>query len=234
MADILRLEGVSAGYGGTVILEDVSLSLPEGGALAVLGRNGVGKTTLMRTIIGQTRLHGGALSFLGKPVGAWPSHRRAGLGIGVVPQGRRVFASLTVAENLAVAARPGPWTMAGVLELFPHLADRRGQRANRLSGGEQQMLAIGRALVGNPRLLLLDEPMEGLAPVVVEHLFQVLRALRGDGRLSIVLVEQYARAALDYAPRCLVLERGRVAYDGESAVLLDDPDRLERLLGATR
>jgi len=234
VADILRLESVRAGYGGTVILEDISLTVPEGGALAVLGRNGVGKTTLIRTLIGQTRLHDGGLWFDGTSIAALPCHRRAALGIGMVPQGRQVFASLSVEENLLVALRAGPWTVARVLDLFPHLAERRRQRANRLSGGEQQMLAIGRALVGNPRLLLLDEPMEGLAPVVVEHLFEVLRSLRGDDRLSIILVEQYARAALAYAPRCLVLERGRIAYDGESSVLAADTDQLGLLLGASR
>jgi branched-chain amino acid transport system ATP-binding protein len=234
VAEILRLDGVTAGYGGTVILDDVSLAVPEGGALAVLGRNGVGKTTLIRTIIGQTRLHGGDLRFVGRSIAAEPCHRRAALGMGLVPQGRQVFASLTVEENLRVAARPGPWSLARVLKMFPNLADRRRHRANRLSGGEQQMLAIGRALVGNPRLLLLDEPMEGLAPVVVEHLFAVLRVLRDEGSLSILLVEQYARAALEYASRCVVLERGRVAYDGDSAALAGDATRLLALLGASR
>ena len=233
MADILRLDGVSAGYGQTVILDDLSLMLPAGGLLAVLGRNGVGKSTLMKTIIGQTQLHRGTISFDGNCINSLASHLRSDLGVGYVPQERNIFASLTVEENLLVAARPGRWTVQGVFELFPNLGERRKNRGNEISGGEQQMLTIGRALVGNSRLLLLDEPMEGLAPVIVDELLAALGVLCQDGSLAIILVEQYVRLALEFAPRTVVLDRGRIVFDGESARLAADPEMMATLLGAS-
>jgi branched-chain amino acid transport system ATP-binding protein len=192
MSDGLVLDGVEAGYGETVVLEGISLDLPAGGSLAVLGRNGVGKTTLLATIMGHCGLRAGEIRFAGQLVSGVPPHRRVSLGIGLVPQEREIFPSLTVEENLLVAARPGEWSAAQVYDLFPSLAARRKNRGNHLSGGEQQMLAIGRALMGNPALLLMDEPLEGLAPVIVDTLLAALTRLKGDGRLSLVLVEQHA------------------------------------------
>lgn len=233
MADIISLDHVTAGYGQTVIIEDLSLALPAGGLLAVLGRNGVGKSTLMKTIIGQTSLHQGDIVFDGEAIGHLEAYRRAQRGVGYVPQERDIFASLTVEENLLVAARPGPWTASRVFEMFPNLAERRRNRGTEISGGEQQMLTIGRALVGNPRLLLLDEPMEGLAPVIVDQLLEALNVLRQDGSLAIILVEQYVRLALDFAPRTVVLDRGRIVFDGESDRLAADPEMMAALLGAS-
>lgn len=233
MADILRLDGVRAGYGPTVIIEDLELTLPEGGLLAVLGRNGVGKSTLMKTIIGETTLHGGTIALAGEPVERLEAHRRSQRGIGFVPQERRVFPSLSVEENLLVAARPGPWSVERVFSLFPNLAERRRNRGTEISGGEQQMLAVGRALVGNPKLLLLDEPMEGLAPVIVDELLAALDVLRRDGSMALILVEQYVRLALDFAPRTVVLDRGRKVFDGESKALAADPHLMASLLGAS-
>ena len=186
----LVLDRVSAGYGETVVIEDISLSLPPGGTLAMLGRNGVGKTTLMATIMGHTRLRGGAIRFAGREIAALPPYRRAQLGIGYVPQERAIFPSLTVEENLTVARRPGQWTLARIYDFFPSLAERRGNHGNQLSGGEQQMLAIGRALMGNPTLLLMDEPLEGLAPVIVDALLAGLDRLKREDDLALLLVEQ--------------------------------------------
>ncbi|EME68149.1 branched-chain amino acid ABC transporter, ATP-binding protein [Paramagnetospirillum caucaseum] len=229
---MLRLEGVTAGYGHTVILEGVDLSLPPGGLLAVLGRNGVGKSTLMKTIVGQTRLRQGEIRFGSEAVSGLPSYRRSRMGIGYVPQTRDVFPSLTVEENLRIAARPGKWTIERVFELFPNLAARRGNKGTEISGGEQQMLSIGRALMGNPSLLLLDEPMEGLAPVIVEQLLESFRMLRQDGDLAIILVEQYVNLALDFSPTTIVLDRGRVVFSGESERLRRDQSLMADLLGA--
>jgi branched-chain amino acid transport system ATP-binding protein len=192
----LVLDRVEAGYGETVVIEGVSLSLPPGGTLAVLGRNGVGKTTLMATIMGHTRLHAGSIVFAGEDLSRLPPYRRSRLGIGFVPQEREVFRSLSVVENLAVAARPGSWNQARVFDLFPSLAERRHHNGNQLSGGEQQMLAIGRALMGNPSLLLMDEPLEGLAPVIVDNLLAVLKTLRDDGLYRLLRPEpRFARCA---------------------------------------
>ena len=200
MADCLALHDVSAGYGETVVLDGVSLALPEGGTLAVLGRNGVGKTTLLATVLGHTTLHAGRIAFRGQSIERLRPFQRARLGIGYVPQEREIFPSLTVDENLTVAARAGArWTRERVYDLFPSLAERRRNMGNQLSGGEQQMLAIGRALMGNPSLLLLDEPLEGLAPVIVDSLLAALHRLREDDGLAIVLVEQHARLALEFA-----------------------------------
>jgi branched-chain amino acid transport system ATP-binding protein len=172
MADALKLEGVRAGYGETVVLEDVAFALAERGALAVLGRNGVGKTTLLATIMGLTTFHAGTIEYSGASIAGLPTHARNRMGVGYVPQTRDIFPSLSVEENLVVAARPGRWTLARVYDLFPRLAERRSHRGNQISGGEQQMLAIGRALMGNPALLLMDEPLEGLAPIIVEALLR--------------------------------------------------------------
>ena len=230
----LTLEGVSAGYGDTIVLDGVSLGLPAGGTLALLGRNGVGKTTLLATVMGHTTLHGGSLTFGGTALMALPPYRRARLGIGFVPQEREIFRSLTVAENLLVAARPGRWTIERVYDFFPSLAQRRGNHGNELSGGEQQMLSIGRALMGNPDLLLMDEPLEGLAPVIVDAVLAGLDRLKREDELAILLVEQHARIALEFAENVIVLERGRKVHEGASRDLLAAPERLTALMGVGR
>jgi branched-chain amino acid transport system ATP-binding protein len=232
VAEILSLRGVSAGYGEAVVVEDLSLGIAEGESVALLGRNGVGKTTLLATILGLTHLHHGAIGWNGADMARWPTHRRARAGIGWVPQERRMWPSLTVEEHLSSVARPGEWNVARVHKLFPRLAERSQHRGSQLSGGEQQMLAIARALVTNPRLLLLDEPMEGLAPIVVEELADVLRGLVVAGTMAVLIVEQHAELALSLAPRGVVMERGRVVHDGAAAGLLADRVRLDRWLGA--
>ena len=232
MSSALSLSGVKAGYGATVVLEDVAFDLPERGTLAVLGRNGVGKTTLLATIMGHTTLHAGRIDVAGTDVAKLPAYRRAGLGVGYVPQGRDIFPSLTVEENLTVAERPGRWTLERVHDLFPRLAERRTNMGNQLSGGEQQMLAIGRALMGNPNLLLLDEPLEGLAPVIVETILKVLERLIREDSLAVVLVEQSARLALSVTENTLVLNRGRIVYSGPSSLLRDDSEKLAHLIVA--
>jgi branched-chain amino acid transport system ATP-binding protein len=233
MPDALRLSGLRAGYGETVILEDVALALPQRSSLAVLGRNGVGKTTLLATIMGHTTFHAGALFFGGRQVERLPVYERVRLGIGYVPQGRDIFPSLSVEENLLVAARAGPrWTLGRVYDLFPRLAERKHHRGNQISGGEQQMLAIGRALMGNPTLLLMDEPLEGLAPIIVEALLKSLERLLAEDELAVVLVEQHAKLALQVTREALVMSRGRVIHHGPSRELLADPERLARLVVA--
>jgi branched-chain amino acid transport system ATP-binding protein len=235
MVELLRLENVSAGYGETVVLENLNLAVEAGGTFAVIGRNGVGKTTLLATVMGHTSLHGGQIRLADLDLTGLEAHARARAGIGYVPQEREIFASLTVEENLTVAARsgarPGDWTLDRVYEMFPSLANRRRNRGDQLSGGEQQMLAIGRALMGNPRLLLMDEPLEGLAPVIVEQLLAAMERLRETGGLTIVLVEQHTGIALAFAQRTLVLDRGRAVFDGPSAELAGDPERVARLIG---
>jgi len=231
MADLLSVDGVVAGYGDSVVLEDVSFTLQEGGSLALLGRNGVGKTTLLLTLMGLTRLRRGRVSWRGSDLAPVPTHLRAHAGLGWVPQERCVFPSLTVEEHLDVVARPGDWTLRRVYELFPRLAQRRDHLGNQLSGGEQQMLAIGRALMVNPTLLLLDEPMEGLAPVVVQELASLIRRMVGQSRMALILVEQHARLALGLTSDALVLERGRVVHRSPSTALLADPATLARLVG---
>ena len=225
---MLELKGVRAGYGDAVVLEDISLALPANGSLAVLGRNGVGKSTLLLTIMGYTRLHQGSVVFQGKEMTALPAHGRAQLGIGWVAQEREIFPSLTLEENLTVAARPGRWDLAGVFRLFPRLGERRKNMGNQLSGGEQQMLAIARALMTNPSLLLLDEPLEGLAPIIVEELAVALENLQG---MAIVLVEQHTDIALSLTEDAVVIERGRIVHRARSAELARDPDMAERVLG---
>jgi branched-chain amino acid transport system ATP-binding protein len=231
MTGSLVLEDVVAGYGDTVVLEDISLTLPRGGTLAVLGRNGVGKSTLLGTIVGRTTLRGGRMSFAGSDLARLTPYRRARLGIGFVPQEREVFRSLTVAENLSVAARSGAWDVARVYDLFPALAERRNSRGGQLSGGEQQMLAIGRALMGNPSVLLMDEPLEGLAPIIVDMLLGVFERLKRADGLGLMLIEQHARIALEFCAATIVLDRGRIVFFGGSRELIDAPERLDRLIG---
>jgi branched-chain amino acid transport system ATP-binding protein len=230
-AEGLTIESVRAGYGDTIVLEGVSIGLKPGATLAVLGRNGVGKTTLLATIMGLTTLRAGSIRFEGAEISALPAYRRVRLGIGFVPQEREIFRSLTVEENLDVAARPGRWTIERIYDFFPSLAERRRNRGNQLSGGEQQMLAIGRALMGNPRLLLMDEPLEGLAPVIVEAVLQGIDRLKREDDLALILVEQHARIALEFTSDAIVLDRGAVVYTGPSKALLDSPDRMTRLMG---
>ena len=232
MSEALRMSGVRAGYGETVVIEDIELALPARGTLAVLGRNGVGKTTLLATIMGHTTFHAGSIEYNGKSIARLPVYERCRLGIGLVPQARDIFPSLTVEENLTVASRPGPWSLQRVYDLFPRLAERRSHWGNQISGGEQQMLAIGRALMGNPALLLMDEPLEGLAPIIVEALLTSMKRLINEESLTIVLVEQHARIALEVTQHALVLNRGRIAYNGPSAVLLADSRRLTSLVVA--
>jgi branched-chain amino acid transport system ATP-binding protein len=229
----LQLDGVFAGYGETVVIENLALQLRQGETLSIIGRNGVGKTTLLATVMGHTTLHGGSLRLQGKEISTLAPHRRALAGLGYVPQEREIFRSLSLRENLEVAARPGVWTMEAVYELFPRLAERRNNRGNQLSGGEQQMLAIGRALIGNPSVILMDEPSEGLAPVIVEELLRALKRLTAM-RLTLVVVEQNSRLALDISPRAVVMDRGQIVYDGESVHLQNDPERLDQLIGVGR
>jgi branched-chain amino acid transport system ATP-binding protein len=232
MSDALRLNKVRAGYGETVVIEDIDFALPERGALAVLGRNGVGKTTLLATIMGHTTFHAGGIEYRGKPISRLPVYERCRLGIGLVPQAREIFPSLTIEENLTVAARPGRWTLERVYDLFPRLAERRSHWGNQISGGEQQMLAIARALMGNPMLLLMDEPLEGLAPIIVEALLTTITRLIAEDSLTVILVEQHAKVALQATQSALVLNRGRIAYSGPSAELLADSQRLTSLIVA--
>jgi branched-chain amino acid transport system ATP-binding protein len=229
---VLEVSGLRAGYGETVILEDVALSLPERGALAVLGRNGVGKTTLLATLMGHTTFHMGQIRFGGREIQRLPVYERSRLGLGYVPQGRDVFPSLTVEENLQVASRPGRWSLERVYGLFPRLAERRHHRGNQISGGEQQMLAIARALMGNPTALLMDEPLEGLAPIIVEALLMSLKKLIAEDSLAVILVEQHAKLALEVTREAIVMSRGRVIHRGPSEALLADPERLASLVVA--
>jgi len=230
VASLLEVERLTAGYGEAVVLDDVSFALDEGASLALLGRNGVGKTTLITTLMGLTRRRAGAIGWRGRDIATLAPDARARLGIGWVPQERFMFASLTVDEHLLAVARPGPWNAARAYELFPALAERRRNRGNQLSGGEQRMLAIARALMVNPSLVLLDEPMEGLAPIVVQSLAGVVRNLIASG-LAVILVEQHARLALTLATDAVVLDRGRVVHRSPSARLASDPGELVRLLG---
>jgi len=233
LAELLALENVTAGYGDSVVLENVGLRLEEGDSLALLGRNGVGKTTLLVTLMGLTRLRGGEIRWRGADLAALPTYRRAHAGLGWVPQERYMFASLTVEEHLTAVARPGPWTPERVYGLFPRLEERRRNLGNQLSGGEQQMLAIARALMVNPRLLLLDEPMEGLAPIIVQELMAVIRDLIADGGMAVIVVEQHAKLALSITEQAIVLDRGRVVHASDSESLLADPETLHRLVAVS-
>jgi len=230
----LELEDVSGGYGETVIIENVQLGIKPGETLAIIGRNGVGKTTLLSTMMGHNTLHHGRIRLHGRDISRLAPNRRVTAGLGYVPQEREIFPSLTLRENLEVAVRPGPWTVAAVFELFPRLKERQRNWGGQLSGGEQQMLAIARALVGNPAVILMDEPSEGLAPVIVEELARSIRRLTEGQGLTLVVVEQTTPLALDLSPRILVMNRGRILYDGLSEPLQQDPDRLDRLIGVAR
>jgi branched-chain amino acid transport system ATP-binding protein len=225
---LLELRDVRAGYGDAVVLDGVSLSIAEDGALAVLGRNGVGKSTLILTILGFTRLHRGQILWKGEDISRLAPHRRVQLGIGWVAQEREIFPSLTVEENLTVAARPGRWGISSVYDLFPRLKERKGNFGNQLSGGEQQMLAVARALMTNPALLLLDEPLEGLAPIIVEELVRSLKNLQG---MATILVEQHTGVALELTQDALVIERGAIAHRAKSAEFARDAETLERYVG---
>ena len=233
MADLLRIEGLSAGYGRAVVLDDVALRLGEGEALAVLGRNGVGKTTLIDSIVGVTRRFAGSLLLAGREVSTLAPEARTRLGVGWAPQERNIFRSLTVEENLTAVARPGPWTAKRAFQLFPRLSERRRNSGGALSGGEQQMLAIARALVTNPKLLLLDEPTEGLAPIIIEELLRALARLFREEGMAGIIVEQHAHKILPITDRAIVLERGKVVFEATSAALLADSSPLERYLGVT-
>jgi len=230
MPELLAFDRVSAGYGESIVLEDVSFSMEEGASLALLGRNGVGKTSLLVTLMGLTRMHKGAVRWAGRDLARMPTHQRARSGLGWVPQERHMFPSLTVEEHLTVVARPGPWTLARIYEIFPRLHERRANMGNQLSGGEQQMVAIARALMTNPRILLLDEPMEGLAPMIVQELVRVMRRLIAEEGMAVIVVEQHARLALSLTERAIVLDRGRIVHDADSASLLADGDKLDRLV----
>jgi branched-chain amino acid transport system ATP-binding protein len=234
MADLLAVSGLFAGYGRAVVLSDIGFRLGEGEALAVLGRNGVGKTTLIDSIVGVTRRFGGSLTLGGREIGALAPEARAALGIGWVPQERNIFRSLTVQENITAVARPGPWTLDRIFGLFPRLKERRTQSGGSLSGGEQQMLAIGRALAINPRLLLLDEPTEGLAPIIIEELLRALRKLFVEEGMAGIVVEQQARKILPITDRAIVLDRGRIVFESSCAALIADDSPLEQHLGVTR
>lgn len=233
MASALELKSVSAGYGETVVLENINLAIAAGESISVIGRNGVGKSTLLSTIMGHTTLHKGDVLLGDMTLNRMPVYRRSACGLGFVPQEREIFPSLSVRENLDVGARAGHWTAERVFELFPNLKERLGNMGNQLSGGEQQMLSIARALMTNPAVLLMDEPTEGLAPVIVEALTAVLIKLRGESSLSIILVEQNSRVAFEFSTRTVVMDKGRIVYDGESTKLRDDPERLAQLIGVS-
>jgi branched-chain amino acid transport system ATP-binding protein len=225
---LLEIEGLTAGYGDAVVLESISLTIEQGESLAILGRNGVGKTTLMLTLMGLTRRFGGEVRWLGEPLTHIAPSERVALGLGWVPQERAIFSSLTVEENLLVARRPGIFHLADIYRLFPRLKERRRNMGDKLSGGEQQMLAIGRALMTNPRLLLLDEPFEGLAPVIVQELEATMRELRRNHGFAIALVEQHAEDALRLSDRAIILDRGCIALADRSPVLLDDFEKVKK------
>ena len=231
MAELLVLEQVSAGYGRATVLQQVSLGLREGEAIALLGRNGVGKTTTLNTVIGLTRQQGGRILLGGQDIVRLSPERRVEAGIGWVPQERGIFRSLTVEENITAVARPGRWTLEAVYGLFPRLEERRRNFGNQLSGGEQQMLAIARALVLNPKVLLLDEPTEGLAPIIVEELLAAIRRIVREEGMAAIVVEQHARQILAITDRAVILDRGTVAYTGASEALAADTAVLGRFLG---
>lgn len=233
MSDLLTLQKVSAGYGDAVVISDINFHLKPGESLAVLGRNGTGKTTLLNTIIGVTRHRGGSIVLDGRDLTATRSDKRAHAGIGWVPQERNIFKSLTVEENLTAVSQPGLWNVNRVYELFPRLKDRRTNMGNQLSGGEQQMLAVARALVLNPKLLLLDEPTEGLAPIIIEELLAALtRIIRHEG-MSAIVVEQHAQKILGVTDNALILDRGTIVHASSSRSLIADPAALEQHLGVT-
>jgi branched-chain amino acid transport system ATP-binding protein len=240
MSELLKVEKLIAGYGQARVINELSLSISQGHTLALLGRNGTGKTTLIDSLVGVTTHHGGEIWLNGQSMQSLAPYQRAAAGIGWVPQERGIFKSLTVDENLTAVAQRGTasgareWTPSRVYELFPRLAERKGNLGSQLSGGEQQMLAVGRALVLNPRLLLLDEPLEGLAPIIVEELLRAIARLTRDEGLSAIIVEQHPQAILRISHRAVILEHGTVAYEGDAQALLAAPELLEKLLGVAK
>jgi branched-chain amino acid transport system ATP-binding protein len=234
MPDLLEIETLSAGYGEATVLERVSLRVAEGQSLALLGRNGMGKTTLLNSIIGVTRYRGGSIRLAGRDITSLRPDQRALAGIGWVPQERNIFKSLTVEENLTAVAAPGPWTTERAYEMFPRLRERRGNLGSQLSGGEQQMLAVARALMLNPRIILLDEPLEGLAPIIVDELLAALRRIIREEKMSAILVEQNAKKILGIVDHAAIIERGAIMYQSDSASLRGDQATLEKYLGVTR
>jgi branched-chain amino acid transport system ATP-binding protein len=228
---MLELRKLSGGWGPTLVVEDLNLRVDSGETLAIIGRNGVGKSTLLELIVGRAQRRSGSILLAGGDIATLPSHERARRGLGFVPQSREVFPSLTVAEHLQIAQRSGEWTVQRVIELFPRLGERLRSHGNQLSGGEQQMLAIARALLGNPRVLLMDEPFEGLAPIIVEHLVESIRKIVQASSLALLLVEQRVDIALDLSHRCIVMDRGRCIYEGRSEELARDEERVAGLMG---
>jgi branched-chain amino acid transport system ATP-binding protein len=228
---LLALKNVRAGYGDAVVLDDISFEVAKNGSLALLGRNGVGKSTLLLTIMGFTRIGRGTIHWQGKDITTLAPHHRARGGLGWVAQEREIFPTLTVEENLTVASRPGRWDMRSVCELFPRIAERRHHKGNQLSGGEQQMLAIARALMTNPALLLLDEPLEGLAPIIVEELARAIGRMVTDEGTSLILVEQHAEIALSLTEHAVLFERGTIVHRARSHDLLRDAATLDRFIG---
>jgi branched-chain amino acid transport system ATP-binding protein len=230
---VLEAEGIDAFYGKSHILHGVSLDVREGEIVALLGRNGAGKTTTLRCLMGLTPPRRGAVRIFGEATARWPPYRIAALGVGYVPEGRRIFSPLSVEENLKIPLeRPGPWTIERVFRLFPSLEERRSSKGRQLSGGEQEMLAIARALILNPKLLLLDEPSQGLAPLIVHEVFGVVASARREG-LSILLVEQNVRAAVEIADRAYVIDDGAIVYTGEASELAGDEARIRSLAGVS-
>jgi branched-chain amino acid transport system ATP-binding protein len=234
MAELLRVRGLSAGYGQAVVVHDIDLVLEAGQSIALLGRNGTGKTTLLTSLVGVTRRHAGHIELDGRDITALPAPARVAAGIGWVPQERNIFKSLSVDENLTAVARPGAWTPARAYALFPRLAERKANRGDQLSGGEQQMLAVARALVLNPKLLLLDEPLEGLAPLIVQELLRAIARVVRDEGLSAIVVEQNPRVILPITEQAIVLDRGTIVEAAPSAELLADRSRLDRWLAVAR
>jgi branched-chain amino acid transport system ATP-binding protein len=233
MTSALQADGLHTYYGKSHILHGVSLDVAEGKITALLGRNGAGKTTTLRSLVGLTPPREGRVTIFGTETSRWPAYRIAGCGVGYVPEGRRIFANLSVDENLKVPReRPGPWTIARIYELFPRLAERRYNRGRQLSGGEQEMLSIGRALLLNPRLLILDEPSQGLAPLIVREVFQIVAQMRDEG-ISVLLVEQNARMSLEVADHAYVLDDGAVVYSGPARELAADEARVQELAGVS-
>jgi branched-chain amino acid transport system ATP-binding protein len=230
MGELLQVDGLSAGYGEAVVLSDISMAIADGQSLALLGRNGTGKTTLINSLLGLTTYKSGSIRLAGRDITFERPEQRVAAGIGWSPQERNIFRSLSVEENLTAIARPGVWTLQRVFAMFPRLAQRRGNLGSQLSGGEQQMLAIGRALIVNPRLMLLDEPLEGLAPLIVEELLGVLRHIIRNEGVSAIMVEQKARKILGFTDSAIILDRGRIVFSGDSAALAGDRQRLESLL----